>query len=124
LLGMRIPVLGVSVGRKAQAQADRITQLMEETITQLGLPADAIDRTEPVRVLDEYAGDGYGQPTPGMRNAVRLMARTEGILLDPVYTGKAMAGLIDQVRTGAFAAGQTILFWHTGGSPALFAYEQ
>jgi D-cysteine desulfhydrase len=58
------------------------------------------------------------------REAIRLLARTEGILLDPVYTGRAMAGLLDQVRRGVIPPGETVLFWHTGGAPALFAYSQ
>ena len=71
---------------------------------------------------DEHVGPGYSIPTAGMVEAVRLLARTEGILLDPVYTGKAMAGLIDLIRKGHFMKGQKVLFIHTGGSPALFAY--
>jgi D-cysteine desulfhydrase len=71
---------------------------------------------------DAYVGGGYGVLGPPEREAIELTARTEGILLDPVYTGRAMAGLIDLVRRKEFGAGETILFWHTGGMPALFAY--
>ncbi len=67
-------------------------------------------------------GEGYSRPTAGMVEAVQLLARTEAILLDPVYTGKAMAGLIDLVRKGYFKKNENVLFVHTGGSPALFAY--
>jgi L-cysteate sulfo-lyase len=69
-----------------------------------------------------YVGGGYGVPTPGMAEAVTLLAQTEGLLLDPVYSGKGMAGLIDLVRKGCFAKDQNIVFLHTGGSAALFGY--
>jgi len=71
---------------------------------------------------DEYVGPGYSLPTESMVEAVNLFARTEGVLLDPVYSGKAAAGLIDLVRKGAFGKGTNVLFLHTGGSPALYAY--
>lgn len=80
------------------------------------IPRDA------VICYDEYVGTGYSVPTAGMAEAVRLLARTEGILLDPVYTGKAMAGLVDLIRKGHFRKDQKVLFIHTGGSPALYAY--
>ena len=70
----------------------------------------------------DYVGAGYGLPTPGMREAVRIVARTEAILLDPVYTGKGMDGLIDQVNKGFFAKDSDVVFLHTGGSAALFGY--
>ena len=70
----------------------------------------------------DYVGPGYSLPTPGMVEAVKLLARTVAVRLDPVYTGKAMAGLIDQVRKGYFKKGENVLFLHTGGSPALDAY--
>ena len=69
------------------------------------------------------AGEAYGKPAPAMVEAVTLLARLEGLLLDPVYSGKAMAGLIDLVRRGFFAADDTVVFIHTGGLPALFAYR-
>ena len=71
--------------------------------------------------LDDYLGAGYTVPTEGTIEAVRLLAGTEGILLDPTYTGKAMAGLIDQARQGHFRKGQNVLFLHTGGTPGLYA---
>jgi D-cysteine desulfhydrase len=76
-----------------------------------------------VVVEDGYVGPGYSLPTEAMVEAVRLFARTEGILLDPVYTGKAAAGLIDGVRAGRFAAGERVVFVHTGGAAALYAYR-
>ena len=77
----------------------------------------------PITVHDGYVGEGYSIPTDGMVEAVQMVARTEGMLLDPVYTGKAMAGVIDLVRDGRWREGQDILFVHTGGAPSLFAYE-
>jgi 1-aminocyclopropane-1-carboxylate deaminase/D-cysteine desulfhydrase-like pyridoxal-dependent ACC family enzyme len=75
-----------------------------------------------VHIQSGYAGAGYGIPTPAMREAVELLARLEGLVLDPVYAGKAMAGLIDLVRSGRIGADETIVFIHTGGMPAMFAY--
>jgi L-cysteate sulfo-lyase len=69
-----------------------------------------------------YVGAGYGQPTPEMTEAVLMLARLEGVLLDPVYSGKAMAGLIDLVRQGAFDRNERVVFLHTGGTVGLFGY--
>jgi 1-aminocyclopropane-1-carboxylate deaminase/D-cysteine desulfhydrase-like pyridoxal-dependent ACC family enzyme len=77
-----------------------------------------------VTLLDEYSGKKYGALTPEACEAIKLLARTEGILLDPVYTGKAMAGLIDMVRLGHFSQDQNVVFIHTGGSLALFRYRE
>jgi L-cysteate sulfo-lyase len=79
---------------------------------------------ERVRVNDDYLGRGYGEPTAAMVEAVGLAARLEGLLVDPVYTGKTLAGAIDLVRTGVFSKDDNVLFWHTGGTPALFAYRE
>jgi 1-aminocyclopropane-1-carboxylate deaminase/D-cysteine desulfhydrase-like pyridoxal-dependent ACC family enzyme len=76
-----------------------------------------------VESYDEYVGEGYGVPTPASLAAIRLAARTEGLLLDPVYTGKAMAGLIDHARRGLVGQDNTVVFIHTGGLPALFAFK-
>jgi 1-aminocyclopropane-1-carboxylate deaminase/D-cysteine desulfhydrase-like pyridoxal-dependent ACC family enzyme len=73
---------------------------------------------------EDYIGPGYGAVTPGGWEAMDLLARTEGILLDPVYTGKAMAGLIADLRQGRVAPGQIVVFIHTGGLPAVFAYHE
>ena len=70
----------------------------------------------------DYIGEAYGVPTEAMNDAVLTLARTEGLLFDPVYSGKALAGLIDLVRTGYFSGAENIVFLHTGGSAALFAY--
>jgi 1-aminocyclopropane-1-carboxylate deaminase/D-cysteine desulfhydrase-like pyridoxal-dependent ACC family enzyme len=75
-----------------------------------------------VNVNDDYLGEGYAQVGEPEREAIQLLAQMEGILLDPVYTGRAMAGLIDLIRWGAFTRGQKVLFWHTGGTAALSAF--
>jgi L-cysteate sulfo-lyase len=85
-------------------------------------PTKSID-SEPIHVSDDQLGDGYGIPTSAMLDAVRTMARTQGLLLDPVYTGKAFAGLLAAVRSGAYKPGEAILFLMTGGLPGLFAYQ-
>jgi D-cysteine desulfhydrase len=117
-----IPVVGVNVSRKKQEQEEKVYDLAVKTAAHVGatgtLPRDA------VVCFDGYVGPGYSLPTPSMVEAVQMLARTEAILLDPVYTGKAMAGLIDLIRTGYFKRGEHVLFVHTGGSPALYAYEE
>ena len=75
-------------------------------------------------VHDEYFGEGYGILNQGVVEAIAQVARTEGILLDPVYTGKAMTGLLDLVRTGHFTDTDAVVFLHTGGTPALFPYRE
>jgi L-cysteate sulfo-lyase len=115
-----ITVIGVSVGPSRDVVTGRVLGLAEDLGSLLGL--DWRPHPDDIVVTDEYIGERYGLPTPGCLDATRLAARTEGILLDPVYTGKAMAGLIDMVRRGQFAPEQTVVFWHTGGQPALFAY--
>ncbi|RJR16905.1 MAG: D-cysteine desulfhydrase [Desulfobacteraceae bacterium] len=118
---MEIPVTGINVSHAKEPQEELVYSLCLETAHHLGLRC-AIPRNA-VRCLDGYVGEGYAIPTPQMAEAVRLLARTEGILLDPVYTGKAMAGLIDLARSGFFKKDDAVLFIHTGGSPALYAYK-
>lgn len=116
----RIPITGINVGRAKGPQEEAIHKLANETASYLGLRSE-ISRDE-VTCVDQYVGPGYSLPTDEMVHAVRLLAEKEAILLDPVYTGKVMAGLLDLVETGAFKKGENVLFVHTGGSPALFAY--
>jgi L-cysteate sulfo-lyase len=116
-----IDVLGICVRRPAATQIEAVWRTASATAAHLGLPG-GIDRAR-VLANGDYVGDGYGIPTPGTLAAIRLAAETEGLLLDPVYTGKAMAGLIELCRTGFFRADQNVVFLHTGGSAALFAYE-
>ncbi len=115
-----IPVVGINVSRTKEDQEPMVYDLVQRTAAHVGVNAE-IPR-ESVLCFGDYVGPGYSLPTPGMVEAVKLLAQTEGILLDPVYTGKAMAGLIDLVRKGYFTKDENILFIHTGGSPALYAY--
>jgi D-cysteine desulfhydrase len=115
-----IPVIGINVSRKKQEQEELVYRLVTQTAAHVGIDS-AIPR-DAVLCFGEYVGPGYSLPTPQMAEAVRMLARLEGVLMDPVYTGKAMAGLIDLVRKGYFKKDENILFVHTGGSPALHVY--
>jgi D-cysteine desulfhydrase len=79
---------------------------------------------EDIHVVYGYRGEGYGVVGDLEREAIRLMARNEGIVLDPVYAGRAFGALVDLIRKGVFKKDETVLFWHTGGAPALFAYAK
>jgi D-cysteine desulfhydrase len=115
-----IPVVGIDVSRPKEVQEKLVYDLVQKTAARVGVKSEIPRAT--VLCFGDYVGRGYSIPTPEMAEAVRLLARTEGILLDPVYTGKAMAGLIGLVRKGFFQKNENILFVHTGGSPALYAY--
>jgi D-cysteine desulfhydrase family pyridoxal phosphate-dependent enzyme len=117
--GFRGQLLGISVDEPAAALQARVAALAAETAALLGV-AGAIDPAT-IHVNDDYCAAGYGVLGPGEREAIALAARTEGLLVDPVYTGRALAGLIDLIRRGAIGRDETVLFWHTGGQPALFA---
>ncbi|MBI2825161.1 MAG: D-cysteine desulfhydrase family protein [Planctomycetia bacterium] len=120
LAGHPARVLGISISGKADDRTALVRQRAAGALELLGERTTGVD--ERAIVYDGYVGRGYGQPTPAMVEAVRLTARLEGVLLDPVYTGKAMSGLIDLVRRGELTSRDTVVFWHTGGTPALFAY--
>jgi len=115
-----IPLTGISVNRKKEPQEKLVFDLAFALSEKLGLSNPV--KPEQVEVYDDYVGPGYSLPTSQMVEAVQLLARTEAILLDPVYSGKAMAGLIDLIRKGVYKKGEKVLFVHTGGSPALYAY--
>ena len=116
-----LPVLGICVRNPRQKQIEAVHGLVSKTTHKLGIPDIDINRVD---ADDGYVGEGYGIPNEGTLEAIHLLAKTEGILLDPVYSGKGMAGLIDHVRKGTFSKNEKILFLHTGGSTALFAYEK
>jgi len=116
-----VPLTGINVSRPRALQETNVHTLATATAASLNL-AQPIPR-EAVTALGDWVGPGYSLPTPEMIEAVHMLARLEGVLLDPVYTGKAMAGLIGLVRQGHFKASDNVLFVHTGGSPALFAYQ-
>lgn len=125
LVGLRgchapLPVLGISVRAPKAKQEANVLALAEETAAFMGMPG--VVQAQDVVANSDYVGDGYGLPTEGMVEAVRRTAQQEGLLLDPVYTGKGMAGLIDLIRRGYFDPGQNVVFLHTGGSAGLFGY--
>lgn len=115
-----VPVLGIGVRLPRDRQEENVHRLAQATADHVGIKA-AIPR-QAVEANCDYVGDGYGIPTKGMGEAVAMLARTEGILLDPVYSGKAMAGLVDLVRKRAIGADKTVVFLHTGGAVGLFGY--
>jgi D-cysteine desulfhydrase len=117
-----LPLTGINVSRSRQEQEPKVHKLAEETAAILGVKG-GVPR-EAVTCLGDWVGPGYSLPTPEMVEAVRMLAQVEGILLDPVYSGKAMAGLIGLIRQGVFKKGDQVLFVHTGGSPALYVYQQ
>ena len=120
-LNAPIDTIGISVRATREKQVGNVLKLARATYDLLGargeLPADR------VVAYDEYVGPGYGQPTDEMVDAISLLAAEEGIFLDPVYSGKGLAGLIGLIRNGTLKKGKNVVFIHTGGSAALFAYQ-
>lgn len=114
-----INVHGINVSRPNETQIPKIEELVQQTVSYVNAPDHQLAAS--VQCYDGYVGEGYTIPTEGMVEAVQMVARTEGILLDSVYTGKVMAGLIDLIRKGAFKKEDNVLFIHTGGSPSLYA---
>ena len=119
VFGYKGKVLGISIDESAEWLQKNVSALASSASEKLGeriefAPAD-------VAANADYCAAGYGVLTEAEREAVHLFARTEGLLLDPVYTGRAAAGMIDLIRKGFFKKDETVLFWHTGGQPALFA---
>jgi L-cysteate sulfo-lyase len=123
LEGLRshIPVLGIGVRAARPLQEENVYKLACATADLMGMTG-AVARDRVVANTD-YVGPGYGKPTDAMIEAINLLARTEGILLDPVYSGKGMAGLIDLIRKGHFKPTENVVFLHTGGSVGLFGYN-
>ena len=118
-----IPVYGVSVRAPKQKQEENVFGLAQRTLDFMGLSQNLVAR-EDIVANSDYVGEGYGLPTESMCEAVKMLAEFEGILLDPVYSGKGFAGLIDLVRKGHFKKGENVVFLHTGGSVSLFAYPK
>lgn len=112
----------MSTRHPTAVQKSHIESLARETLA--FLEDKATIPAEWVNVADDWVGPGYSLPDERTIEAIRLFANEEGVLLDPVYTGKAAAGLIGMIRRGDLAKGGKVLFWHTGGSPALFAYGE
>lgn len=120
-LSAPIDVIGVSVRAKRDAQIANVHRLAQETADLIGVKHEL--GVNLVEAYDDYVGPGYGQPTDDMIDAISLLAAEEGIFLDPVYSGKGMAGMIGLIRNGTLKKGETVVFIHTGGSAALFAYQ-
>ena len=119
-VGFRGQLAAIAIDSRRDVLQAGVAAIATATIRRLGW-AMAFGAAEVV-AYDGYLGAGYAVMGEPEREAISLVARTEGILLDPVYTGRAMAGLIDLIRTGVFGKDETIVFWHTGGAAALFAY--
>jgi 1-aminocyclopropane-1-carboxylate deaminase/D-cysteine desulfhydrase-like pyridoxal-dependent ACC family enzyme len=113
LAGVRTRVLGISADEPAASLERDIRTILSGLAPLLGLDAHRFDGVD-VTIDDSFVGEGYGISTTESRAALELAARTEAIFLDPTYTAKAMAGLIEYARRGAFARDETVLFWHTG----------
>jgi len=120
LRNAKVDVIGINVDVKDAELADKVAGVARGTANLLGLGDLGVDRD--IAIVDDYGGEGYGLPTPEMRETVGRLAHLEGLVLDPVYTGKAMAGLIGLARQDRFDAKRAVVFIHTGGLPGLFAY--
>lgn len=127
LLGARLfmpetRVYGVSVSPWAAAGKRKAAQITAEAAALLGF--DWVPAPEEIRLWDDWLGPAYGVPTPEALDVIRIAAQTEGYLLDPVYTGKALAGTRGLAQRGELKPEETVVFWHTGGAPALFAFPE
>lgn len=119
-LGSQIAVTGVCVRRDAELQKPRILHTCEQIAALLATAAIVTD--DDVRLIDSFLAPGYGVPNRATLDAIVIAAQTEGLVLDPIYTGKAMAAVIDQAKKGE--SGSTFIFLHTGGMPVIFAYQR
>lgn len=115
-------VKSYSVLSDRDSSAARTRQLTQDALALLG--SNTVVQAEEIAIDGSQLGDGYGLPTPAMQEAVRLMARAEGLLIDPVYSGKAFAGLLADLRLGRYRSGDNVLFVMTGGIPGLYAYRE
>ena len=121
-LGRKTKVIGITPIRWDEDRSTDIARIANATAARLGL--NIVFRPEEIHNEDGYVGERYGLMTPECRQALKLLAKTEGIILDPVYTSKAMAGLIDHIQQKRISKDEIIIFLHTGGTPALFAYAE
>jgi D-cysteine desulfhydrase family pyridoxal phosphate-dependent enzyme len=120
MTGFRGEVSGISVDEDLETLRSTVARIATETATLLGQPRAY--SPQDISANTDYLGAGYAIMGKPEREAIELFAQTEGILVDPVYTGRAAAGMIDLIRRGVIGKQETILFWHTGGTPALWAY--
>ena len=121
LYGLKARVLGISADEPSASLAATVRGIVESLADKLGGSRASLGADRDVEVDDGFVGEGYGVPTEGSQEALTMVARHEGVVLDPVYTAKAMAGMIERIRRGSFHAAETVLFWHTGGQAGLFA---
>jgi 1-aminocyclopropane-1-carboxylate deaminase/D-cysteine desulfhydrase-like pyridoxal-dependent ACC family enzyme len=121
-LGCPARVEGVCVEQSAEVLRPEVLDYAQRAAALLGLATQV--KPEDITLHGQYLAPGYGRLTPAVAETIRLMAKSEGILLDPVYTGKTMAAVIDQIRRGVIAREESVTFIHTGGTPALFAYSE
>jgi 1-aminocyclopropane-1-carboxylate deaminase/D-cysteine desulfhydrase-like pyridoxal-dependent ACC family enzyme len=122
LMGNPFRVLGVSVQQPASFMLPNVRQKIADAASLLGRESPV--ETDAIVIDDRWIGPGYAVVTPECVEAMKSMARSEGIVLDPVYTGKAMAGVLGQIREGSLTSDDSIVFLHTGGMPALFAFAE
>lgn len=122
LMDSKVKILGISVSDKKEEFEGIIKKILEniENYIQIELPL----KDEDLKVIDEYIGDGYGILNKEIVDCIRSIAEKDGIFLDPVYTGKAMSGLLDLINKGYIKKDEKVIFIHTGGLPALFSYEE
>jgi D-cysteine desulfhydrase family pyridoxal phosphate-dependent enzyme len=115
-------ICGISVDLESRLLKDKIAALLTDSVRTL----DDLEPVPPESILvdDRFLGAGYGKMGEREREAIRLFAREEGILLDPVYTGRAAGGMLQMIRRGEISSSESVLFWHTGGTPALWAYAR
>ena len=120
-IGWDAPVHGICVRRNAEPQTKRISKRAAEIDELLGKPNTT--HANDINIYDDVLAPGYGQMNSFVANAIKLVAQSEGILLDPVYSGRTFAGFLQLIEAGVIQKGETIIFLHTGGMPALFAYH-
>ncbi len=123
ILGLKTRVVGINVGAYESEAIKSVIVKSAEGAAKLFGTAARVSRNDVV-IRDEFAGRDYGVPTKASNDAIRLVAQREALILDPVYTAKAMAGMIAMIRGGEFRKDENVCFLHTGGVPALFAYKQ
>jgi D-cysteine desulfhydrase family pyridoxal phosphate-dependent enzyme len=120
LAGLPARILGISADDPPATLQRDIRRIVEGMASLIDIDPASVLRVRPPAVDARFVGEGYGVPTDASREAVELVARTEGIFLDPTYTAKAMAGLIQMIRERTFGDEETVMFWHTGGLPGIF----
>lgn len=122
LTGSPVTICSINVSPKPLSHYQKVADMATDTLRYLG--CDETVTVEDLHFDQSYFAPGYEKPNPASTEAIKLLARTEGILLDPVYTGKGFAGMLDYIRTGRVPQGSTVVYWHTGGATALFAEKQ